>query len=237
MKYIKLNRNWNAEPNAPDLQLYVSGKEVSLDFKLNPFAFEYIDGTDKGKLEFNNVHAYVNNATNEEGYYRGQYRFQNHLLPWGEFYELFDSNWETDFPREKVEIQPNGDLESARHFIFFFKDSTFECIADSFDFLYQSQGLHQIEEDYPEIYFHHFLAMLSLNSEQISAAVVESCCAQYIAFEGLVEFNNLRLEISRVKEKKDQRLFVKLVNSFNDFDEFGKNEIDMIIGTIESFKA
>jgi hypothetical protein len=68
---------------------------------------------------------------NDEGYILGQYRYKDIDLPWGEFYQLF-SSWETDFPLRCSTLVKTTDKTSLNHYIFFFKDNTFECVAKNF---------------------------------------------------------------------------------------------------------
>lgn len=50
MKYIKLNKNWNAEPNAPEPKISITEEGLELSFFLNPFAFEHIEEDEIGKV-------------------------------------------------------------------------------------------------------------------------------------------------------------------------------------------
>lgn len=119
MKYIKLNKNWNAEPNAPDPKISSIENGIELSFFLNP-VFEHIDNDETGKLEFYQVYAYRLGSTNEEGYFQGQFRYKNDQLPWGEFYELFDSKWDKDFPDDSIVLNESILKKEMRHFLFFF---------------------------------------------------------------------------------------------------------------------
>ena len=68
---------------------------------------------------------------NDEGYYRGQYRFKPSILPWGEFYRL-DTNWKIDFPDNSITLIKIPNEKKQKHYIFFFKDNTFECVAEGY---------------------------------------------------------------------------------------------------------
>jgi hypothetical protein len=133
MKYKKLNIDWNAEPNAPDVELQTEGDKLRLLFYLNPFIFDNIDEEVKGESIFKNCFMYSFNSCNDESYYQGKYRYKNDILPWGEFYEL-QHNWESDFYNDFKILNPVLDKGALRHFIFFFRDNTFECIAKDFEF-------------------------------------------------------------------------------------------------------
>lgn len=134
MKYKKLNDTWNAEPNAPEVKLIIENSSVSLIFYINTFLFENFNEGQKGILSFKKVHKFSFNNTNDEGYYSNQYRYKSSKLPWGEFY-LLDSDWSNDFHKNHLIILPfNKSLINHKHFIFFLKDNTFECVAESFEF-------------------------------------------------------------------------------------------------------
>ena len=130
MHYELISADWNAEPNDPDIKLSVNGNTVTLEFYLNYFQFERFTEGEKGLLIFHNCHKYALNSMNDEGYYQGNYRYTQQDLPWGEFYKL-ETNWEIDFPspNHKISIVASTRLN---HYIFFFRDNTFECVAEKF---------------------------------------------------------------------------------------------------------
>jgi hypothetical protein len=126
-----LTIDWNADPNAPELQMEVDGTSVTLDFFVNNFVFDKFKDGDKAKLTFYNCLKYSFNSMNDEGYYMEEYRYKNSELPWGEFYKL-DTNWESDFPKMHTNLDVNADEEKMNHYIYFFKDNTFECVAEGY---------------------------------------------------------------------------------------------------------
>lgn len=130
--YKQLNDNWNADPNAPKPILTINHKTVHLEFYLNAFLYEQYDEGQKAILTFYNVYKISFNFMNDEGYFNGQYRYTNGVLPWGEFYEI-STNWDKDFPDFNI-IYLSTHIEKKeeyKHYIFFMKDNTFECIAKS----------------------------------------------------------------------------------------------------------
>lgn len=129
--HTQITTDWNANPNAPQVQLSVDNTSVTLEFYLNSFLFDNFHEEDKAKLTFLNCHKYSFNAMNDEGYHKGQYRYKYTDLPWGEFYKL-DTNWASDFPVTHTILIPSPDNERMNHYIFFFKDNTFECVAEGF---------------------------------------------------------------------------------------------------------
>lgn len=133
MKYKRLNVDWNAEPNAPEVKLQVDGDKLKVEFYLNPFIYENVNEEDKGELIFKDCLKFSFNSCNDEGYHLGQYRYNNDILPWGEFYEL-QHDWERDFHKDFKILNPSLDTGQLRHFIFFFRDNTLECISKDFEF-------------------------------------------------------------------------------------------------------
>jgi len=132
MTYTQITTDWNADPNDPQVQLIVDKDSVSLEFYLNNFLFDNYHEGDKAKVFFINCHKYSFNNMNDEGYYRGQYRYNNAELPWGEFYKL-NTDWKIDFPIRHKMLNDSPDSRKLNHYIFFFKDNTFECVAETYE--------------------------------------------------------------------------------------------------------
>lgn len=132
MKATRLTTDWNAEPNVPDVKLSVDDNIVTLDFYLNAFRYTRFKEDDRAKLKFKNCHKYSFNTMNDEGYYMGQYRYKDIDLPWGEFYKL-NSDWRVDFPVKHEVLSDVTDPFKLNHYIFFFRDNTFECVAESYE--------------------------------------------------------------------------------------------------------
>ncbi len=130
--FKQLNIGWNADPNAPEIQLSLNNNCVNLDFYLNYFMFDKFKEDDKGHLSFINCHKYSLNFMNDEGYHRGQYRYKDIFLPWGEFY-LIETDWKNDFPKDAIILNNLSNKRDMNHYIFFFKDNTFECVAEKFE--------------------------------------------------------------------------------------------------------
>lgn len=86
--FEKLNDGWNAEPNAPDPRVRVSGGVVTLEFFVNAFQFDGFEEDQRGELRFLGCRRYRLGRTNDEGWYRGQCRFSGIAPEWGEFYEV-----------------------------------------------------------------------------------------------------------------------------------------------------
>lgn len=127
--FVKISDNWNADPVSPEVNLQIVEEDLVMDVFLNYFAFDNYSKGDKAKIVFINCSKYSLNTNNDEGYYLGQYRTNPSELPWGEFYEI-KGGLNSSFPEPVVEL--SNDLNNKRHFIFFFKDETFECLANDY---------------------------------------------------------------------------------------------------------
>ena len=132
LNFIKQNIDWNADPNAPQVKLNVKDNSVSIEFYANYFVYNQFKEGDKLQLTFINCHKYSFNSMNDEGYYMDQYRYSNKELPWGEFY-ILNTDWKIDFPSDYYLISGVVDERNLKHYIFFFKDNTFECVAERYE--------------------------------------------------------------------------------------------------------
>jgi hypothetical protein len=130
--FEKLNNVWGAESGAPDPKVRTDESGLTLTFFLgwspNPKFRDY----DRGEIFFSNCWRYRLGYPNDEGWYKGHCRFRCWAPEWGDFYEvtgdLLDSG-----PNDWVLLQANRS-ETSRHFLFYFKDETFECDAQSWSF-------------------------------------------------------------------------------------------------------
>lgn len=128
VSFYQLNHGWNAEPNAPDPQIEIVGNDLLLSFDLNAFQFEEFNEGDRGILRFTNCSRYRLGHTNDEGWYVGQCRFSRLAPEWGEFYRIKGDLDSFPDPGDWVQIAPVCPLQ--KHFLFYFRDNTFECDAD-----------------------------------------------------------------------------------------------------------
>lgn len=127
--FIRLNNDWNAEPNAPGESAQVDGRDVLLKFDLNPYRYEEFVTGDRGALRFENCACFRLGATNDEGWYRGQCRFSGLAPAWGEFYAVVGDLHSTDGPSDWI-VMEQAFAEDRTHFLFYFRDRTFECVAE-----------------------------------------------------------------------------------------------------------
>jgi hypothetical protein len=130
--FRQLNEGWNAEPNAPSPQVGVDGADVVVSFLLNPFQFPRFKPEDMGILRFSSCSRYRLGPANDEGWYRGQCRFSKVAPRWGEFYEVDGDLRLQECAEGWVAVaSPEG---VQRHFLFYFRDQTFECDAADWAF-------------------------------------------------------------------------------------------------------
>jgi hypothetical protein len=131
LTFERLNVGWNAEPNAPDEDVTVSGTKVRLTFFLNPWAYE-AEEDEKGCLTFEQCSMWRLGATNDEGWHAGQCRYSKSAPAWGEFYELLGTDDQRLKPIDWHELAPM--TPEKRHFLFYLRDNTFECLAADWRF-------------------------------------------------------------------------------------------------------
>ena len=130
--FTQLNQGWNAEPNAPHIDVGVDGSTVILSFQANPYQFpEFVQGQII-RLRFIDVWRYAIGDVNDEGWYRGQCRFSNLAPSWGEFYEV-SGDLKFDQLNAEWHIISESPGRSFRHFLFYFRDENFECDAVSWE--------------------------------------------------------------------------------------------------------
>jgi hypothetical protein len=234
MKFKKLNTNWNADPNAPMPEISMEDGTLRLRFLLNAFAYEHIDEGDRGTLEFYDVHMYRIGGPNDEGYFQQQFRFTNDQLPWGEFYELKQSGWETNFPADQVLINDTIDKSELSHFIFFFKDHTFECLAADYYFSYDQNFAEQAKAKYPGEYFSNFLAMFNSNFDAADTENFEAHIDLYLRLEGMDSFIAVLFELRTIQKNNDLELFLKIANQV-EIANFGMDQLKDMIWVIQNF--
>ena len=133
--FTKLNGGWNAEPNAPHPELQFQERTLILTFYLNSQLFHEFEEDDKGELTFSDCWRYRLGPTNDEGWWRGQCRFSRCAPDWGEFYEVTGDLRLERLPTDAwTVIGEYTDTTTTRHFLFYFRDETFECDASGWSF-------------------------------------------------------------------------------------------------------
>ena len=132
-EFIQLNDGWNADPNDPDTCVEISGTDLVVSFYMNYFRFEDFSEGDVGELTFHNCVQY-RMGTNDEGFYTyGKDRFKPYGVEWGEFYLIKGWDWKTNFP-DPIYVNKSHASENLNHYIFYFREHAFECIAESYEF-------------------------------------------------------------------------------------------------------
>jgi hypothetical protein len=129
--FKRLNDGWNAEPNAPAPTVRESGSQVQLKFFLNPFAYD-AEEEEMGCVTFSECLMWRLGSTNDDGWYAGQCRYSNIAPEWGQFYELLGPDAQRSNPTDWHAPKPSGSGD--RHFLFYLRDETFECIAAEWRF-------------------------------------------------------------------------------------------------------
>lgn len=126
-----LNKDWNAQPNAPNEQVTLNGTSLLLTFYLNPWAYEAME-REVGCLTFAHCSKWRLGGTNDEGWYRGQCRYGKAAPAWGQFYEVFGAEDQRSTGVDWSELTPTS--PEKRHFLFYLRDETFECFAEDWHF-------------------------------------------------------------------------------------------------------
>ena len=129
VRFTHLNVGWNAEPNVPEPGVKLLGARLELEFYLNFYAYDAADW-EQGVLTFDGCSAWRLGATNDHGWDLGQCRYSKLAPAWGEFYELIGEDPLRDSVGDWRSLPGTG----TRHFLFYFRDETFECVADSWTF-------------------------------------------------------------------------------------------------------
>lgn len=125
--FTQLNHGWNAEPNSPGPLVEITATTLRLSFFLTPFLFEAGD-EEVAQLTFSGVRRWRLGPTNDEGWYRGQCRYGSLAPAWGEFYEIGGDDPLREQQYDWMETVARD--QGGRHFLFYFRDDTFECLAD-----------------------------------------------------------------------------------------------------------
>jgi hypothetical protein len=126
--FHQLNEGWNAEPYAPHPVIEVQGRDLVLKFFVNALQFTEFEEGETGILRFVRCARYRLGPTNDDGWYGGQCRFSKLAPEWGEFYVVQGDAALLEAPQDwQIIASSNG---NGRHFLFYFRDNTFECIAE-----------------------------------------------------------------------------------------------------------
>jgi hypothetical protein len=108
----------------------VEGTTVVLEFTANSFQYPRFTEGERLELRFAGASRYRLGPTNDEGWYRGQCRFSGLAPSWGEFFEVTGDPFLKEAPEDWHTVS-GSDVSGRRHYLFYLRDDTFECIAES----------------------------------------------------------------------------------------------------------
>jgi hypothetical protein len=131
IEFVKLNKKWNAEPNAPEEKVTVIGSDIVLEFTVNPWSYEGFEEEERARIIFMGGSKYRLGPTNDEGWYQGQCRFGKLAPKWGEFYLVKGSSSSVSGATDWVAISKE---RTENHYLFYLRDCTFECSANNYEF-------------------------------------------------------------------------------------------------------
>ncbi len=123
--FIRLNKDWNADPNAPHLSVKHGGETLLAVMKPNPWLYPKYEGIAKIIVRFGGCAMYRVTPVNDHGWYLGQCRFSGIAPSWGEFYEVSGDTRDDDHPTPWRKMEGNGE----RHFHFYLRDNALEVKA------------------------------------------------------------------------------------------------------------
>ena len=208
MKLNKLNLNWKASEAQPDVEVVMSDSKLLLTFEMDAKVFSHVDSGDKATLSFNDAFAY---RVQSCGF---AFRYNLRDFNTGDFYELRNTEPNTNFPGDKIVV--NEELQKAKlnHYLLLYGDSIFECLAKGFQLIYHD-GIEEIlEEKYPKGYLNHYIAMFASQFDKPNKDNFIVFTDLYIQMEGRKEFASLKSEIGKIKSLKDEMLYVKFANHY-----------------------
>lgn len=129
--FTRLNEDWNAHPNAPNLRLDERGQTLLARMKPNPYAYRQYEKIAEITINFGSCAKYRVTPVNDEGWYGGQCRFSGLAPSWGEFYEISGDTRDDMDPSVWKEMEGMG----TRHFHFYLRDETLEVKAQGWSMI------------------------------------------------------------------------------------------------------
>lgn len=125
LTFVKLNEEWDAEPNAPDVEVKFNEDLAELRFILKTWQHQ-ADSKKLAIIRFVGCSRWNWDATNDHAWFSGEGRYARQAPKWGEFYEVLG---EEPFGGQIDWEVRSADPANARHFLFYFRDETLEFIA------------------------------------------------------------------------------------------------------------
>lgn len=144
--FKKINKLYESDPNIAKPKIEVSGSKVSLFFPLNYFVFNFKEG-EYGKIIFHDCLMFRVGDPNDEGLLMLSQQEVINDSVWSlenfpeievnSFFEIENSDW-SSILKHKGFINSDVNIESIdrskyKHFVFFMKDGTFECVCSNFE--------------------------------------------------------------------------------------------------------
>lgn len=141
IKLIKINRDYASDPNLAIPMLRIYDNWISLHFPLNYYIFPFHENS-KAIIRFENCLMFRSGDPNDEGFYgknnNTRWKYEDFsYVEVDDFYVVENSDWQTNFgPDAYINQNLMKDLsipkEKYKHFVFFMKEGTFECVATDY---------------------------------------------------------------------------------------------------------
>ncbi|MEL7013587.1 MAG: hypothetical protein AAFO72_09935 [Pseudomonadota bacterium] len=125
LTFTKLNKSWNADPNAPFLSTEQDSDALICYFKPNAFKYPEFKDVSRLLLKFDGCSKFRITPLNDHGWFEGQCRFSGLAPSWGEFYEIAGDTRDEQDPTPWIIMQGSG----TRHFHFYLRDEALEVKA------------------------------------------------------------------------------------------------------------
>lgn len=140
MNLTKLNKNYEADPNIGSPEIEIFENTLSLKFFLNSSKFAFKEDQ-KGTIKFINCVMFRVGSPNDEGFFYSKIKdnIKNDSIwntsdfpeiEWDNFYEV--QNTPKDHFSRFYKIEDYQNLDNLHHYVFFMKEATFECLAESY---------------------------------------------------------------------------------------------------------
>lgn len=135
IKLTKLNKNYESDPNVAKPNIRIDKNNLILSFELNYFKFPFKEDQ-IGEIVFNNCHSYQSGKPNDEGFYLNDNVLWNkNNFPELEWNCLYEVHGTPDFYLQNFKVldeNQNNLQGKLNHYVFFMKEGTFECLAESY---------------------------------------------------------------------------------------------------------
>lgn len=136
VQLVKLNKDYQSDPNIanPRNGIEINGQNLILSFELNPYIFNFEEG-EIGTIVFYDCYSYRVGSPNDEGFSLSDNELWNNknfsYIEWDCFYEV--QNAPKSYLEKFTKLNKAGfDKRKLKHYVFFMKDGTFECLAENY---------------------------------------------------------------------------------------------------------